>query len=918
MKHRVPPILAILASSFYVCGLGATAKAQKAHEADSLVLVEFYEATNGDNWTDNSGWLQAPVVGWSGIRLSGEGRVIVISLTEDSLSGFIPSDLGNLAELSWLWLIGNNLSGPIPSELGNLSKLEMLRLNGRQLSGPIPPELGKLTELRYLLLSRNQLSGPIPPELGRLMKLERMRLSTNQLSGSIPPELGSLSALDFLVLSDNQLSGTIPPELGNLSALNSLGLSYNQLVGTIPPSFSNLAKLEWLSLGNNQLSDPMLLESISLPGLQGLGLEGNHFDELPDLTGLPHLNSLNISYNRLSFEDLEPHARLTGSLSRFEYAPQASININIQRTSTEQILTLSTGGSENRYQWFKDGEPIPGATGAELRVEGGTEKISYSARVTNPLLPELTLWTPGFGGKTPASTTDSLALVKFFVSTDGENWIHNVGWLRRELQYWMGVKVNEIGRVTHLLRENSGLNGAIPAELGQLAWLESLDLCQNKLDGRIPRELGRLSRLGQLCLHDNQLSGPIPRELGQLASVQILDLSRNQLDGPIPSELGRLGELQELILSENELTGSIPRQIGNLDRLFSLILNDNDLAGSIPHDIGNLKNLTELRLNNNKLSGSIPPELGNLAKLGWLGLHHNQITGPIPGELGNLAELSWLGLHHNQLSGPIPGELGNLAELSWLGLHHNQVTGPIPDEFNNLKSLNWAYFSHNLLDGMPNFTGHPSLWLVDVAHNRLSFEDLEPNAAIINKVIFNYAPQDSIDTHVKPSNNEYVFTVATGGSENRYQWYWDDEPISGEIAPQLRIPQIHPDAYFHATVANPNFHGLTLISRPRGPRAAHKSVGNDVRETVNFALHPNYPNPVVGITHIQFDVERLVPVRLQVYDTLGRLVRTLVNEHVAPGRHRVVFDATGLAPGLYHCQMQAGDLRIVQPLTVLR
>ena len=185
------------------------------------------------------------------------------------MSGAIPPELGNLANLTELIIVSTQLSGAIPPELGNLSNLEALGLSGNQLSGAIPPELGNLSNLEWLNLGGNQLSGAIPPELGNLSNLEGLDLTVNQLSGAIPPELGNLSNLEWLNLGGNQLSGAIPPELGNLSNLEALGLSVNQLSGAIPPELGNLSNLEWLTLGGNQLSG---CESFILPnGSVGCG-----------------------------------------------------------------------------------------------------------------------------------------------------------------------------------------------------------------------------------------------------------------------------------------------------------------------------------------------------------------------------------------------------------------------------------------------------------------------------------------------------------------------------------------------------------------------------------------------------------------------------------------------------------------------
>ena len=129
---------------------------------------------------------------------------------------------------------GNQLSGEIPSELGDLTNLTLLDLQGNQLSGTVPSELGKLTNLKALFLYGNQLSGEIPSELGNLTDLTGLSLRGNQLSGEIPPELANLTELTHLFLARNQLSGRIPSELSHLTNLTGLSLTDNQLSVCLP------------------------------------------------------------------------------------------------------------------------------------------------------------------------------------------------------------------------------------------------------------------------------------------------------------------------------------------------------------------------------------------------------------------------------------------------------------------------------------------------------------------------------------------------------------------------------------------------------------------------------------------------------------------------------------------------------------
>ena len=287
-------------------------------EGDRANLVALYNATGGPNWERNNNWVSdMPISEWSGVTTGDNGRVTGLDLYENQLSGEIPPELGNLANLAWLDLEGNQLRGEIPPELGNLANLRQLHLSRNQLSGEIPPELGNLANLTELYLYKNQLSGGVPPELGNLANLTELYLDGNQLSGEIPPELDNLANLTWLYLAGNQLSGEIPPELGNLANLEELYLSENQLSGEIPPELGNLANLKGLYLSENQLSGGIPPELGNLANLERLSLSYNQLtgEIPPELGNLANLKWLFLGSNQLSGE-ISPEL---GNLANLEF-----------------------------------------------------------------------------------------------------------------------------------------------------------------------------------------------------------------------------------------------------------------------------------------------------------------------------------------------------------------------------------------------------------------------------------------------------------------------------------------------------------------------------------------------------------------------------------------------------------------------
>ena len=224
------------------------------YEEGSEHIVKVISYDNSDNSTESQPILLNV---HHGIYLWGEYyslNTTELDLRESELTGFIPSEIGNLTNLTYLNLSYNGLTGEIPPEIGNLTNLTYLNLSQNGLTGEIQLEIGNLSNLTQLYLNNNQFTGEIPPEIGNLTNLTYLSLSENQLTGEIPSEIGNLTNLTQLYLNNSQFTGEIPPEIGNLTNLTYLSLSENQLTNSIPPEIGNLTNLTSLYLGSNQLT----------------------------------------------------------------------------------------------------------------------------------------------------------------------------------------------------------------------------------------------------------------------------------------------------------------------------------------------------------------------------------------------------------------------------------------------------------------------------------------------------------------------------------------------------------------------------------------------------------------------------------------------------------------------------------------
>ncbi|PWA65522.1 leucine-rich repeat protein [Artemisia annua] len=106
----------------------------------------------------------------------------------------------------------------------------LLDLSNNNLSGHIPSELTALMKLTTLNLSRNHLTGTIPEKIGDMISLETCDFSINKLSGELPLSFSSLNFLSSFNVSYNSLTGRVPSST-QLQSFDESSFFGNQLCG---------------------------------------------------------------------------------------------------------------------------------------------------------------------------------------------------------------------------------------------------------------------------------------------------------------------------------------------------------------------------------------------------------------------------------------------------------------------------------------------------------------------------------------------------------------------------------------------------------------------------------------------------------------------------------------------------------------
>ncbi|RJQ62609.1 MAG: T9SS C-terminal target domain-containing protein [Stygiobacter sp.] len=97
-----------------------------------------------------------------------------------------------------------------------------------------------------------------------------------------------------------------------------------------------------------------------------------------------------------------------------------------------------------------------------------------------------------------------------------------------------------------------------------------------------------------------------------------------------------------------------------------------------------------------------------------------------------------------------------------------------------------------------------------------------------------------------------------------------------------------------------------------GLQGSFSMVGNNISIPDEISISQNYPNPFNPSTTIEYQIQKNNFVNIKIFDSIGRLVKNLVNEEKQSGEYSVIFDGKNdsgqkVSSGVYYYQLQVGD-----------
>ncbi|RPH97006.1 MAG: T9SS C-terminal target domain-containing protein, partial [Calditrichaeota bacterium] len=262
-----------------------------------------------------------------------------------------------------------------------------------------------------------------------------------------------------------------------------------------------------------------------------------------------------------------------------------------------------------------------------------------------------------------------------------------------------------------------------------------------------------------------------------------------------------------------------------------------------------------------------------------------------------------------------------------------------------------------IFDGIDDFIKIPSSTSLDIAGNAVSISLWTKLALLPNELPGAFGPiydsdSDNYVIYEDKNNNELRFKVTTTSAAERpgipavqlrkNEWLHivgvydgnhakiylngqlqDSHALSGNVKPgQIAILGQSAGSYFKGCIDNIQIYSQALLLEEiqmlyTGQKQT-TAIADKVEHPTGFDLVQNYPNPFNPTTTISYSIPAAGMVRLNLYDILGREVKSIVNHHQPAGSYMVIIDASDLPAGMYCYRLASGPFVAVKKLILAK
>lgn len=357
-------------------------------------------------------------------------------------------------------------------------------------------------------------------------------------------------------------------------------------------------------------------------------------------------------------------------------------------------------------------------------------------------------------------------------------------------------------------------------------------------------------------------------------------------------------------------------------------VNELDVQAQGISSLAGIEAFTGLRVLDCVFNNLTSLDLSSNLELSTLLCDYNQIETLI---ISENTELSVLSCDGNPLSGLDVAKNQSLtylschtSDLTQLNVSENPLLTHLDCGGNPMDSLDVS--TNNLLEYL-NINSNLSpftlgVWTEDFPPNNLSFLNTENPA----KIVFGALPVEMIAFAV--IGNKLKWSTAT--ETNNAGWEIEERQLTNDNG-QSESFGFRKVGFVQGKGTTTEEHSYSFSIQPSASRMEYrlKQLDSDgkfsytkiltVEPAISaFSLSQNYPNPFNPTTKIRYQVPENSPVKIIIFDMLGREIKTLVSNNVYAGQHDVTFDASSLPSGIYIYKLIAGNFSETKKMMLVK
>ncbi len=243
-----------------------------------------------------------------------------------------------------------------------------------------------------------------------------------------------------------------------------------------------------------------------------------------------------------------------------------------------------------------------------------------------------------------------------------------------------------------------------------------------------------------------------------------------------------------------------------------------------------------------------------------------------------------------------------------------------------------GFDSNHHLNGNDWFNN--SAYQNDINYNMVNRESPQADSSIWENG-YNHVLKNNLSYKARGSDTAYIDTAQNTLSHNSFDLGINitDEDFVSLDESQLTAPRKAdgslPNIDFMKPAQGSNIIdagidiGFEFLGEAPELGAFEVSYPTDVRNSEGgmpekISLLQNYPNPFNPTTNIIYEVPNSGNVEITIYDSIGRKIKTLVNEMKNSGTYEIQFDGSNLTSGVYFYRFQMNGNSIVKQMLLLK